>query len=239
MTQRDPLKEIIESPIEPIPYSSHPSDAILRDYIRERLGHRSSFDVAGLRAGSMARWHRAEVTAHLLTCRRCAQLVAELRKEPAPNQLKIFLQRLVPEREPVPTFARIVMIAQLVIIVGLVGVIYFKPALLFSSFNPTASVIPSSEITKPHQQAQQTLHSPGQPSDALSQLMQSYPHTIQVVFREDTPMREVTRLIQSVNGVLIFIRQSGFVVRLPSDDQLDSVMEKLLQSPYILEARKD
>lgn len=244
MIQRDLLKEIVERPLEPLPYSSHPSDVILRDYIKGRLRQRGSFDVAGLQAGNLARWHRAEVTAHLMTCQRCAQLVAELRRELIPR--KALLEWLLPMREPVPLFARVVMIAQLVIIVGLVGVIYFKPAPFFSSLNPTASVIPSPEITKPYQQAPQTPHSQGmtptpreQSPGAISQLMQSYPYAIRVVFREDTPMREVTHLIQSVNGVLIFIRQDGFVVRLPSDGQLDSVMEKLSQSPYILEARKD
>jgi hypothetical protein len=31
----------------------------------------------------------------------------------------------------------------------------------------------------------------------------------------------------------------GFVVRLSRREQLDSVLEKLSQSPYIIEARKD
>jgi anti-sigma factor ChrR (cupin superfamily) len=72
MVKRDPLKEIMGSPLEPIPYSSHPSDAVLRDYIQGRLSQSSSLDVAALQAGRLNTWHRAEVTAHLLTCTRCA-----------------------------------------------------------------------------------------------------------------------------------------------------------------------
>ncbi|MCL6641850.1 MAG: hypothetical protein K6T71_00795 [Candidatus Bipolaricaulota bacterium] len=244
MSERDQLKEIIGAPREEIAYSSHPDEGVLRDYIAGRLKRRGGFEVAGLHSGSLTTWHRAEVTAHLLTCPRCAQLVTGLRREPAPSRLKSFLQRLLPA--PVPTFARVVMLAQLVIIIGLVGVLYFKPAPFFSALNPTASVIPAQEVTKPHQQAPQTPHPQGltlpqleQAADSISQLVQSYPVTIRVSFREDTPARELTTLMQSVNGILILMRQGGFVVRLSGSEQLDSVIEKLSQSPYIIEARKD
>lgn len=239
MKQRDPLREIMEKPLESLPYSSHPSDAILRDYSHGRLGQSSSFDVAGLQAGNLARWHRAEVTAHLLTCRRCAQIVTQMRAEP--SQRRALLDWLLPSREPVPAFARLVMLAQFVIIMGLVGIIYFKPAPFFSSLSPTASVIPSSGIAKTSQQAPSAPHPQAleQSSDPIPQLMQAYPHAIRVVFREDTPMRELTNLMQSVNGILIFMRQDGFVVRLSADEQLESILERLSQSPYILEARKD
>ncbi len=247
MTQRDPLKEIVTRPLEPLPYSSHPSDAILHDYVQGQLRQSGSFDVVGLQAGSLAQWHRAEVTAHLLTCRRCAHLVAELRREHVPSQLKTLLQRLFSRREPVPAFARAVMIAQFVVIVGLIGVIYFKPAPFFSTLNPTASVIPSSEITKTHQPAPQTPHPQGMTlptleqssDDIISQLVESHPLTVHVSFREDTPARELTDLMQRINGILIFVRQSGFVVRLSADEPLESIIQKLSQSPYIIEARKD
>ncbi len=231
MSERDQLKEIIGAPRGEITYSSHPSESILQNYIAGRLAKRGSFDVAGLSSGSLTRWHRAEVTAHLLTCRRCAQLVTELRQEP--SRLSAFLQRLSPTREPVPVFARAVMLAQFVIIMGLVGIIYFKPAPFFSP--PTASVIPSHKQVPPAPQPQALEQS----SDPIPQLVQSYPQTIHVVFRDDTPMRELTSLMQSVKGILILVHQRGFVVRLPSGDHLDSVMEKLRQSPYIIEARKD
>lgn len=246
MSERDHLKEIIEAPRREIAYSSHPDEGVLRDYIAGRLRTGGSFDVVGLQLGNVTRWHRAEVTAHLLTCPRCAQLLAELRREPAPSQLKTLLQRLFSRREPVPAFARAVMIAQFVVIVGLIGVIYFKPAPFFSTLNPTASVIPSSEITKTHQPAPQTPHPQGmtlptleQTSDAISQLVESHPLTVHVSFREDTPARELTDLMQRINGILIFVRQSGFVVRLSADEPLENIIQKLSQSPYIIEARKD
>jgi hypothetical protein len=92
MVKRDPLKEIMGSPLEPIPYSSHPSDAVLRDYIQGRLSQSSSLDVAALQAGRLSTWHRAEVTAHLLTCTRCAQVVRQLRAEPSPHRLQAFFR---------------------------------------------------------------------------------------------------------------------------------------------------
>ncbi len=245
MAKRDPLKEIMESPIEPRPYSSHPSDAVLRDYAQGRLGQsRSLTDVAALQSGSLNLWHRAEVTAHLLTCPRCAQVVRHLRAEPSPHILQEFFEKLLPSRAPVPTFARVIILAQFAIILCLAGVIYFKPAPFFSSLSPTASVLPSSEITKkPTEQAPPTPHPQGMvvepPADPMVELMQSHPVTIRVAFREDTPMRELTTLLQSINGILIMMRQGGFVVRLSRDDQLESAIEKLWQSPYILEARKD
>lgn len=237
MSERDQLKEIIEAPLGEMAYSSHPSESLLRDYIAGRLRGSRKLDVVGLQSGSLPSWHRAEITAHILTCRRCAHLVAELRQEP--SQLRSLLRRLIPSHEPVPAFARAVMLAQLVIILGLVGIIYFKPELFFSSLSPTASVIPAPEITKPRDQAPQTPHPQVFPSDPIPQLVQAYPQTIHVVFHQDTPMRELTDLMGSINGILIFVHQQGFVVRLPPDDQLDSIMEKLTQSPYILEVRKD
>ncbi len=242
MKQRDPLREIMEKPLEPLPYSSHPSDAILRDYSHGRLGQSGSFDVAGLQAGRLARWHRAEVTAHLLTCRRCAQLVAELRQEPVLR--RALLEWLLPQREPVPAFARAVMLVQFVIIVGLVGIIYFKPAPFFPSLSPTASVIPAPEIKKSQEQAPPLPQPQGMitseaPSDPIPQLIESHPVTVRLALREDTPLRELENLMQSINGILILMRQNGFVVRLSAEEKLESILEKLSRSPYIIEARKD
>lgn len=245
MSKRDQLKEIIGAPLEQIVYASHPSAGVLRDYIAGRLLRRESFDVTELQAGNLTQWHRAGITAHLLTCQRCARLVAELRGAPTPR--KTLLEWLLPRREPVPSFARVVMIAQLVIIVGLIGVIYFKPAPFFSAINPTASVIPSSEITKPSQQAQQTPQpqemtlpiSSEALSDPIPQVVQAHPLTVRIALHEDTPIRELKNLMQSVNGILILMSQSGFVVRLSADEKLESILEKLSQSPYIIEARKD
>jgi pentose-5-phosphate-3-epimerase len=79
------------------------------------------------------------------------------------------------------------------------------------------------------------------PADPMVELVQTHPVTIRVSFREDTPMRELINLLQSVNGILIWMHPGGFVVRLSRDDQLDSIIEKLSQSPYIniIEASKD
>ncbi len=230
MAERDPLKEIIGAPPGEIAYASHPSASVLRDYIAGRLRRRGSFEVSGLQSGNLSRWHRAEITAHLLTCQRCAQLVTALRQEPARFSLA---------RAPVPAFARAVMLVQLVIIIGLVGVIYFKPAPFFSSLSPTASVIPAPEITKTREPAPPHPQALEQSSDPIPQLVQAYPQTLHVVFHQDTPLRELTHLMQSINGILILVHQGDFVLRLPSDDQVDNIMEKLTQSPYILEVRKD
>lgn len=237
MSERDQLKEIIQAPLGEIAYSSHPSEGILRDYIAGRLESKQGFDVVGLRSGNLTQWHRAEVTTHLLTCRRCAQRVTELRSEP--SQLRAFLERLIPLREPVPAFARVVMLAQFVIIIGLVGVIYFKPAPFFSSLSPTASVIPSSEITKTQEPASQPPQPQGMIVDSIPQLVQSHPVTIRVEFRENTPTRELKNLMHSINGILILVGQSDFVVRLSADERVESILEKLSRSPYIIEARKD
>ena len=242
MSERDQLKEIIGAPVKELAYSSHPSEGVLQDYIAGRL--RGGFNVTGLQSGNAR--HRAEVTAHLLTCPQCAQRVRLLRAEPSPNTLQVFLEKLLPRRAPVPTFARVIMLAQFAIILCLAGVLYFKPAPFFSTLKPTASVLPSSEITKkPVEQGPPTPHPQGMviepPADPVVELVQSHPVTVHVAFREDATMRELTNLLQDVNGILILMRQGGFVVRLSRDDQLESVIEKLSQSPYILEleARKD
>jgi hypothetical protein len=238
MSERDRLKEIIGTPLENFSYASHPMDEVLRKYISGRLDKSGPLGVAELRAGSLKKWHRAEVTAHLLTCRRCTQLVAELRTStvitPTPSRLKVFFDRLLPTREPVPTLARSVMIVQFAIILSLVGVIYFKPEPFFSPQSPVASILPPSEATKPHLQSPQpqgmTLHPPD-----------SYPHTVHVIFREDTSVREIEGLVQSVSGMLVLTDQSRFVIKLPpaAGEQLDSIVQTLSQNPYVIEARKD
>ncbi|MCX8103059.1 MAG: hypothetical protein N3E42_01245 [Candidatus Bipolaricaulota bacterium] len=244
MSEQDQLQEIIGAPIGEIAYSSHPSEGVLREYIAGRLQRSGSFDAVGLRSGSLSTWHRAEITAHLLTCGRCAQRVAQMRA--APSKRKTPLDWLIPAREPVPTFARVVMLAQFALIMGLVGIIYFKPAPFFSSLPPTASVIPSPEIKRTEQQAPQAPHPQGMTlpaseaiSDPISQLVESHPLMVRIALREDTPVRELENLMQSVNGILLLVRQGGFVVRLSADERLESILEKLSQSPYIIEARKD
>lgn len=148
-------------------------------------------------------------------------------------------------RELVPTFARVVILAQFVIIVGLVGVIYFKPAPFFSSLSPTASVLPSQQIIKksPEQSAPvlhpQEMTIPSSSADRVAQLVYAHPVTIRVVFREETPVRELESLLQSIKGILILGRQDGLLVRLPPDESLESILPKLSQSPYFVEARKD
>lgn len=243
MMQRDPLRQIIESPLKPLPYLSHPSDAILRDYVHGRLSQGGSLDVAGLQGGSMTTWHRAEVTAHLLTCPRCAQVVLEWRREPAPSSLRALLQSIRSQREPVPAFARAVMLIQSVLIIGLMAVIYFKPAPFFSPQNPTASI--SQEVKKSHQQSPAPYPqgiapvTSEVPDDPIFPIVRSYPLTVRIALREDTPVQELERLVESINGILILMRRNGFIMRLSSDNHLDSVIEKLSQSPYIREVRKD
>ncbi len=333
MSDRDQLREIIGAELQNISYSAHPADDVLRDYVQGRLDRSGPLDIAGLQAGSLTTWHRAEVTAHLLTCRRCVKLVAELRAAPsvtpAPNRLKAFFERVLLKREPV--LARSVMIAQFVIIVGLVGVMYFKPVSLFPPQNPPEATKPQSPQPQemalpspppsndPIPQLIQTLQSTdlerqiqaaealGRAEDpravealtvalggsdprlretasrALEQIWQrtetryqqiqrafnnlrargeslqffitdlwgdiseesaehnSYPHTVHVIFREDTPLREIEGLVQSVSGIFVLAGQGQFFIKLPSStsEQLDNIVKKLSQSPYVVEARKD
>lgn len=350
MSERDWLEEIIGAPLPSISYESHPADDVLRAYIQGRLDRSGPLDSAGLQAGSLTIWHRAEVTAHLLTCRRCIHLVAELRAAPsvtpAPNRLKAFFERLFPTRQPMPAFARSIVIAQFAIILGLVGVIYFKPVPLFPPQNPVASLLPPPEAAKPQVQSPQVpqsprpqemaLPSPTPSNDPIPQLIQtlqstdletqiqaaealgraddpravealtvalggndprlretasraleqiwqrtetryqqiqrafnnlrargeslqffitdllediseesaehnSYPHTVHVVFREDTPVREIEGLVQSVSGMLVLTDGGGFVIKIPmaAGEQLDSIVQKLSHNPYVIEARKD
>lgn len=342
MSERDWLKEIIRTPLTSISYESHPADDVLRDYIQGRLDRNGPLDPAGLQAGSLTTWHRAAVTAHLLTCRRCVNLAAELRAAPsvtpASTWLKAFFDRLLLKREPVPTLARSIIIAQFVIIVGLVGVIYFKPVSLFTPQKPVASMLPPPETTQLQSSQPQeiALPSPTPSNDPIPRLIQtlqstdlerqiqaaealgraedpravealtvalggndprlretasraleqiwqrtetryqqiqrafnnlrargeslqffitdllrdipeesaehnSYPHAVHVVFREDTPVREIESLVQSVSGALVLTDEGGFVIKIPmaAGEQLDSIVQKLSHNPYVIEARKD
>ncbi|MCI2429712.1 HEAT repeat domain-containing protein [Candidatus Acetothermia bacterium] len=136
MTERDWWRVIFGSPIGEFSYEEHPAEETLRAYLGGKLARTNEFSLTILERGRLT--GRAEVTAHLLTCARCAQLVARWRTEsPRRSWWQILQERLSwqagrREWQPVPRFARVVMTAQFALILGLSGLLYFKPAPFFS-----------------------------------------------------------------------------------------------------------
>ncbi len=147
MAERDWWPVILGSPIEQFIYEEHPSDETLRRYISGELGHGGQFSITALERGRLST--RAEVTAHLLTCARCAQLVARGRTESRtrPKTFKESLNWGAMRRQwqHLPRPARALMTAQFALILGLTGLLYFKPAPLFtyppSLENPVATTV--------------------------------------------------------------------------------------------------
>ncbi|MDW8141730.1 MAG: hypothetical protein RMJ90_05555, partial [Candidatus Bipolaricaulota bacterium] len=149
MTEREWWHVIFGSSIRESRYEEHPTEEILRAYLSGKLAKDTEFSVTTLEHGRVTR--RAEVTAHLLTCAQCAQRVARWRVESASRSRWQRLpkrwswQALRQEWQPVPRFARAVMAAQFALILGLSGLLYFKPAPFFSAApnleNPLATTI--------------------------------------------------------------------------------------------------
>lgn len=176
MTEREWWRVILGSSLGELGYQEHPTEEILRAYLSGKLARDTEFSVTALEHGRVT--SRAEVTAHLLTCARCAQLVARWRVESAPRsrwrrlQERLSWQTLRGEWQPVPRLARIVIAAQFVLILGLSGLLYFKPAPFFSE-NPLITTLspvkPSSDPPAPQEAAPQTI--PNVPTDDLERLI--------------------------------------------------------------------
>ncbi|MCS7274050.1 MAG: HEAT repeat domain-containing protein [Candidatus Bipolaricaulota bacterium] len=181
MTEREWWRVIFGSPLGQFNYNGHPHEEVLRAYIAGALPRDTQFSPATLEDGQVT--NRAEVTAHLLTCAQCAQRVARWRIESAPRSRWQRLperwswQTLRQEWQPVPRLARLVMAAQFAIIIGLSGLLYFKPAPLFSTAphleNPLATTIspPKEQNTPPSpspQPSPQTItHAPANDLESL------------------------------------------------------------------------
>lgn len=170
MTAHDWWQVILRSPIEQFIYEEHPSEETLHRYISGELGRGGQFSITALERGWLST--RAEVTAHLLTCARCAQLVARWRTAGRKrSRLKIFKEWLSwgavrRQWQPIPRLARALMTAQFALILGLTGLLYFKPAPLFPALpsNPIATtVLPpaktSPETASPERSAPQAIDS--------------------------------------------------------------------------------
>jgi len=130
------FREIFGSSIKQIEYPYHPSDEILRAFIVGKLKSNQIFSterVNQLQRGKLNEWSRTEVSAHIMTCRRCSVFVHEFPTKRSTS--RSWWPRLVqtlslePMRRSislVPTFARVVMVAQFALILALSGAIYFR-----------------------------------------------------------------------------------------------------------------
>jgi hypothetical protein len=153
--------ELFGQPIDQIEYPYHPSEKTLQLFLANRLRTRPAFSEERrrqLQRGQVADWSRTEVSAHLLTCIRCAERIEQLH-QPAPTTVGgwarakqlLTLGPLRPSAGPLPGLARVIMAAQFIVILSLTGLIYFKPAPLSSSARFAAP-------------AAKTLHSPPSPT---------------------------------------------------------------------------
>lgn len=153
MADREWWRAIFGSSLRSLSYEAHPSEKILHCYIDGGLERGGRFELAALEQGQPTR--RAEVTAHLLTCQRCADLVASwhagqrARSRPIREWLSWTAGR---SAQPLPAFARAVIATQFAVILGLSGLIYFKPQPFFSSQtlleNPAATVLSPARTSK-------------------------------------------------------------------------------------------
>jgi hypothetical protein len=151
---KDFFEEVFGRSLQQIEYPHHPSEENLQAYLAGKLSARQAFSRERLnlmQRGRLNDWSRTEVSAHVMTCTRCSSLVREFSVQAATKsswgaRLAATL-RWPPLRNaatPIPAFARALIATQFAIIVALSGLIYFKPAPLF-----TSPVVRISEISSP------------------------------------------------------------------------------------------
>ena len=163
------FKEIFGSAIKQIEYPFHPADETLKAFIAGNLKSNQIFSAARLnqfRRGKLTEWNRTEVSAHVITCKRCSVLVREFSNKSVPKTSRSWWQGLIrilsfePMRRslrPVPTFARLIMIAQLALILTLSGAIYLNSQTLTEPVIATSEGTPP-ERTKTQQTQEKTNH---------------------------------------------------------------------------------
>jgi hypothetical protein len=132
------FKEIFGSTIKQIEYPFHPTDEILRDYFFGKLQAQQTFSTERLdqfRRGKLDVWSRTEVSAHVMTCRRCSMFINDLivqsSTKPKRSWQRVLssLLSIEPLRRsirPVPGFARVIMVTQFMLILALAGAMYLR-----------------------------------------------------------------------------------------------------------------
>ena len=154
------FRELFAKEIEPIQYANHPTDEVLRAYLTRRLpkGWRDPQQhLDSIRHGNvMESWQRNEVTAHLVTCKRCQMHIEEIRNElsAAPGIVQAFTDAITSFRErfvavPRPALATIGIQSLVIVILGVFLV--SNPSILGGSaaaFNSTG-ITGTEQVTLP------------------------------------------------------------------------------------------
>ena len=150
----DFFREIFAQPLAKIEYPYHPSEEILHSYLTGKLQTRQLFSserLIQLQTGRLSDWSRTEASAHIMTCVYCSKRIRTLAEQLSSERVTWWAKvsgtlSLRPIRRlltPVPALARVVMVAQLVVIFALAGVIYFKPTPFFTTEISTTQSEPS------------------------------------------------------------------------------------------------
>ena len=124
------FRELFAKEIRPINYTNHPTDEVLRAYLSRRLpsGWRDPEEyIDAIDQGNvMESWQRNEVTAHIITCKRCQLHIEDIRVElnAAPGIVKMFSDAIDSMRErfiavPRPAMATIGIQALVIAILGI------------------------------------------------------------------------------------------------------------------------
>ena len=144
----DFFREIFAEPLTKIEYPYHPSEEILHSYLTGKLQARQDFSnerLLQLQKGHLSDWSRTEVSTHIMTCVYCSKRIYTLSAQSSERAAwwtkvleTLSLRPIRRSMTPMPAFARVIMVAQFVVIFALIGVIYFKPAPFFTTEISTA-----------------------------------------------------------------------------------------------------
>ncbi len=163
------FEKLFARDVSELEYVHHPSEEVLRVYLRGYLSREwrdPDSLLSKLQGEAVEEWRHQEVSAHVLTCGRCRQRAHELQTEMSPQgtfwpALQGWLAALPERLAPVPRPALATMAVEFAIIVGLIGVLFFQPAPLFTKSAALGGV--TSTVTDRH--ALPPTNAPATPQD--------------------------------------------------------------------------
>lgn len=229
-SQEEFFRKLFVADLEEIEYVHHPSDEVLRAYLSGYLSRQwrdPESLLSRMKGGSPGEWRHQEASAHLLTCGPCRERAHVLQAEMSEQhslwkRLDQWLTLLRERLAPVPRPALATMAVEFVVIVGLVGLLFFQPTPLFTRSTTlggavtTASAIPERSLEMAGvlpllaAQAMQTLKQDPNPQTRLAAAQSLEPYAgLQLV----EPLVQVldSEQYQPVRQVLVRVISSSFV----------------------------
>ncbi len=222
--------QLFAQDLESIDPVHHPTDEVLRAYLKGQLGkdwHYPEELWQGFSSHELRTWPHREASAHLLICERCRDRVRLLQLEEEGRRtlwtsLRAWLADLQEQLRPIPRPALVTLAVQSFVIVGLMGLLFFQPTPLPGTSSQGAGTPKNMAGVLPSfaSQAIETIKQDPNPKNRLQalQLLQQYqdPRLVEPLTEvlDKEPHPQVRQAIaQTLFSILITTESQYFTLR--------------------------